>query len=389
MSVDFKLWPLIPGNEMTEALEWKTDVIQAIDGSEQRISLRSYPRVSYEADFTVTSKADAARLSFALNVGQDKLWGWPCWQERLSLTGKLLSGETTIDIDTTFSTFIDGGYALLWSGWGRYEIIEIGTVSPAGLNLARATTVDFGAGCALMPIRRVRITEQATRKDYPVSIATLFSVVANSVDSVTVDAPTSAMQYLGFDVIENAGLMPGQTRDRAIDRRLFVFDSEVGNYSIEAMGEYPIITSACRWLTMNPMASMAHRRWLYRRAGRCVPVWVPSWTHDINLAEPLDATNVVIAQEIGFAAFGMAQPTRTHLAFIDKGGHIMACREIIAAASDAGRDILTLDAAIPCTGYQATVSFLTLHRLAADRIELRWKRAGVADCNASMIEVAA
>jgi len=77
----------------------------------------------------------------------------------------------------------------------------------------------------------------------------------------------------------------------------------------------------------------------------------------------------------------------THIAAFSASGAFV-CRKITnAVAGSAGRENLTINAALGFTPV-SRISFLCLHRFAADRINLAWDRVGVADCRASMTGVA-
>lgn len=57
-----EILPIFAEDQITEKLEWKTDVLQNYDGSEQRIALRQRPRRQFIMDYTLTDEADRKLL---------------------------------------------------------------------------------------------------------------------------------------------------------------------------------------------------------------------------------------------------------------------------------------------------------------------------------------
>jgi hypothetical protein len=385
---DYLVWPWRPLVGMTESLEWLTDIIEAHDGTEQRIRVRQEPRQSFEAAFHIDDPAQLSKVRVALSAWQHRVWGWPCWHEALPLAATLPVASSSISIDTTTADFRDGGLAIIHQGASLYEVVEIGTVAPGSLALAEATAMEHPAGASVMPLRIAKMSAQARRDDHPVE-ASRYSVTMQVADNVELATEAAAMQYLGYDVLSDQLLMPGETMPRQIDRTLDVLDPGPGAWATFARTSYPLITTDHRWLIRNRAQAWAFRRWLHRRAGRLNPVWIPSRTHDLALAtQPTPAATTLQIKDVNYRNVGLNVPGMTHIAAFSANGSFV-CRQITAAtAGSAGRENLTINAALGFTDV-ARISFLCLHRFAADRISMTWDRVGVATCRASMTGIAA
>jgi hypothetical protein len=372
---------------MLENLEWLTDVIEAHDGTEQRVQVRQAPRQSFEASVALTDPHDLSRLHVALASWQHRLWGWPCWHEAVELSTSLPEGDSSIPLDTTTADFRNGGLAIILRSASLYEVVEISTVAAGSLTLASPTVMGHPAGAIVMPLRMARMRAQAKREDYPTERSG-FRVSMQVVDNVELSTVASAVQYMGYDVLSDPLLAPGETMPRQIDRAIEILDPGMGDWATTARTGYPLITTEHRWRLGDRARSWAFRRWLHRRAGRRNPTWVPSHTHDLELAaQPTAGATVLEVKDVNYRNVGLNTPGMTHIAAFSASGTFV-CRRITGAVEGtSGRENLTLDSALGFTGV-TRISFLSLHRFAADRVSLTWDRVGVAECRASMVGVA-
>ena len=387
--IEYRVFPWPPQTEMTETLDWLTDIITHVDGSEQRISTRLRPRQSFEVEVREDDPRIFSEMQLAISAGQGRLWGWPCWHEQQRLTDAVPAETVSVAVGAATADYRAGGLALLWLSPAAYEPVEIDAVGDGSISFTAPCVGDFPAGALIMPLRLANISPAVERYDAPADWQKI-NLTITCLDSVDLAADPSPVQYLGHDVLVDPQLVGDSGMKRAISRAMWTFDPSVGQWANEVMGAYPLITSEHSWQLFPASTSWAFRRWLHRRRGRCVPVWIPSRQHDLVAASTvLSGSTKLVVKDIGYREFGISQPTKQHLALVRADGSVV-CRQVTAAQAGTapGTEELTLNAA-PEASDVVRISFLSLHRLAADRIELRWKRAGAAECNASMIGGAA
>lgn len=388
--MSYLVWPWRPLVGMTESLEWMTDIIEAHAGSEQRIRVRQEPRQSFEASILLNDPLQLSKLRVAIAAWQHREWGWPCWHEAVKLAATLPAASSSIPVDTTAADFRAGGLAIVHTSPTAYEVVEVDTVAADSLALAEPTTLEHPAGASVMPLRMARMASQARRDDHPEKVrASRYSVTMQVVDNIELTTEAAALQYLGYDVLSDPLLMPGETMPRQIDRALDVIDPGPGAWATFARTDYPGVTTDHKWMLRTPAQAWAFRRWLHRRAGRLNPVWIPSRTHDLVLAaQPTAVATTIQVKDVNYRNVGLNIPGMTHIAAFAANGSFV-CRKITGAvAGSVGRENLTINAALGFTDV-TRISFLCLHRFAADRISLTWDRVGVATCRASMTGVAA
>jgi hypothetical protein len=389
MAESYLIWPWPPQQKVVESLEWLTDIIEAYAGDEQRIRLRSAPRQSFAVDIQTEDPVVLAAINMALTGWQDKLWGWGCWSEQQPLQNTLPAGSSAIDVDTRYGDFRVDAPVLIWASAGTFEVVDVAAVSAGSLTLADGTTTvqTYDPGTLVMPLRLVRMDDTATRTDHATKLARV-ALTLTSVDNVDLSGPPSAMQYLGHDVLDAPLRLSGKTMSRLIARSFQLLDPGQGDWLANARTDYPLITTDHRFRAASPAQAWALRQWLHRRAGRLSPVWIPSWREDLIPVGAVSAGDPVLTvHDVGYRNLGPSQPTKQHVAIMAANDSFV-CREIIGAeAGGFGQEVITLDAAIGFTDV-ARVSFLSLHRFAADRIELAWQRPGIYEIRAKMVGVA-
>jgi hypothetical protein len=105
------LWPFPAAQEITEVLEWRTDVLRARAG-EQRLALRSLPReiVTFRHRLDARGMARAAELARAGFAGD---WLVPLWHMAVQPDTDLAQGATEILLETTVSDFRAPGFVAI------------------------------------------------------------------------------------------------------------------------------------------------------------------------------------------------------------------------------------------------------------------------------------
>ena len=187
---------------------------------------------------------------------------------------------------------------------------------------------------------------------------------------------------------QERGLAVSRGRGREFSGKAYRFERGVWTSFHEyPYSDYPLIATDHRWRVSNRTEAWAFRKWLHRRSGMLNPVWIPSRTHDLALAaQPSPSATTLEIRDVNYHNVGLNVPGMTHIAAFASNGSFV-CRKITAAsAGSAGRENLTISAALGFTDV-ARISFLYLHRFAADRISLTWDRVGVAECRATMVGV--
>lgn len=160
----------------TETIEFKTDVMTATSGQEQRVQLRTKPR--YGAAFrVVTMEAkDSAAMDALLFGWQGRMFGVPWWPDASMLTAQATPGATSLQVDTTGrASFEAGGLVMLWADQHAWEALGVLTVASGSVALSSQVAGTWPVGTIVVPMRRGRMADVVDVED-PVNWASIFQV---------------------------------------------------------------------------------------------------------------------------------------------------------------------------------------------------------------------
>lgn len=383
--MDYPVWLWRPEADMVESLEWMTDIIEAHNGSEQRIQVRQEPRQSFAATVVLTDPIQMARVRSLLTSWHHKIWAWPCWHEAMPLSGAL-SGALSVSVDTENADWRIGGFALVLESPNKYQVLEVSSVESGILSFTSPLSSTYGAGSWVLPVRMARLSSRIDRQDY-VGNDLEYSVSVSILDNRELATEASPVQYLGYDVLTSSLLLSGTSTKRQIVRPLDTLDPGIGNWSVFSKNDFSSITTEHQWVLKTAAQCWGFRKWLHRRSGALRPIWVPSHVDDLKLAAtPTGSATTLQIYDAQYRTLGLNKTGTTHIAVFSASGGFV-CRQITGAAiGSAGRENITINTSLGFSD-ASKISFLSLCRFLGDRVSLKWNRAGAATCAASMVSV--
>jgi hypothetical protein len=361
------LWPFPAAQEITEVLEWRTDVLQSRAG-EQRIALRPRPReiVTFRHRLDALDMARAAELVRAGFTGD---WLVPLWHMALQPDTDLTQGATEIMIDTTLSDFHAGGLAAIGVDGGEAVLAEITAVQVDRLVLAEPLALQLPA--TFVAARRITVA--------PIRVGLLTSAVEiarrrQGEGTVTVsfllhDAPDLAAPvlptYLGRPVQTN----PSLTRrplTASLRRAVEYVDNGFGPVVVEPMRDVFERGESITLKAQGPTARHAMRRWLWSLRGRQASFWLPTWGYDLQLRAGMTSGSVLMR----VAPVTDIDSYTGRRIMLEMPG-TLRFRSITAAIADGLDHRLTISSNLGEPAPIGTkVHFLTAVRADADRIEI-------------------
>jgi hypothetical protein len=389
------VFPFAPhwSNDFTESLEWKTNVIRAYDGSEQRRSLRTKPRRNFSFVATLFGRSPA-RL-------ESMLWGWqnrqfaiPVWSDRTRLPNTQNAGDTSITLSTSSYSFAAGGMLILYANETSYEVAEIDTVSSGAILLKRPLGFTWPKGTSIIPIvlghmpTEVSITRHIDDK---LSANLQFSTSPDMTDPYMPDA-APATTYDGYEVLLRQPNWSGAL-DNTFGFEFGTVDGNTGPLAWLTTEKYPRLTRRYTWLFDSRNNILLFRQLLARLRGQAKPILIPTWHQDFVVTKDIGTTDdFVEVYDDGFQLLVGVDPTRSRLVLRLKDG-TMIFRKITGLSSpNPGRTSIKIDTQwgrqIKSTDIKA-LNLLVLMRLATDQVEIVWKSDSVATIDTSFISVPA
>jgi hypothetical protein len=352
-----------------ERLEWLTSVLRSRRGAEQRLGLRLAPRRALEASFVLTG-TDRALFDISVHrVGAGE-WYVPLYHQGQRLGAGLEAGATAIPVSTAHGGFAAPGAALLWTGPGDFEAVEVEGLDSGGLTLAEPLALPWPAGTRVLPLRRGRLSEQPTLRRLTDAVATaeVRFEITEAEDFPPLVMPTT---YGGFPVLETP---PDWTEDLSLAYERALVELDNGSGRRHVADSAPDITTTTQQHTWFLHGAAAHAEFyglLYALQGRHKALWLPSWGADLEPLE-LDTTGLVV-RWCGYTAYGGPREGRQDIRIELRDGTSLY-RRIVNTAETEGRDeYLTLNASVGSIAPETVrrISFMALSRLDTDSVEIQ------------------
>lgn len=391
-----RLFPFQPNwqSEVNEILEWKTDVIRARNGDEQRRQLRTVPRRSFE--YSILTAGEQASMLEAY------LWGWqseyfalPVWTDGTRLQSGVTSGAINLSLGSTAHLgFKADDHAVLFVSPKQFEVVSVLSVSPTGLMLSTGTLYPWPAGTKVMPVMlgHLGTSLQTSRHSGAVSVVGNISFTASGVDA---DANLPVLpQEAGYDGYEVYTKRPNW--QSAIDNT-FVADFDTVDTGTGAVNVYlksPVsrVVRPIEWMLKDRDQMTAFRGFLARLRGQQKTCWLPSWHDDFALAPNHVASSLNLrVKGTWFNGMVGVDPHRDRIMVTYANG-THEFRRIVTMASDYGTDttVLQLDSVLGTTvhvGDNLQLRLLLKCRLATDKIVIPWHTDSIATPKTSFTTV--
>lgn len=366
-------WP-VPADwtqPVEEALTWLTDVQHALDGSPTRMPLRAAPRRSFEFGI-VEDRRERRILENLVFDWSARIWALPIFTDITLLQSPLAASADRVAIDTTGLDFAVGSLAMLWASAERYDLIEVASIAPNEVVFARTFDRAWPAGTRIYPCRKARMVETPTLRRKNDRVVT-GRVRFECDEPCDWPAAAPATMYRGYPVLETR---PEESDDPSATfaRVLVVTDGEVGLIEVDDFSGLVYSRQSFAWLLQGRAARTAHRSLLYWLEGRTRALWVPTWTDDIQMVEPVTSSGqVLVVAAAGIARSLRQQAGRRHARIELSDGSVFHREVRTSTDLGDGREQITIDAAFGRTVAPGDVQrfcWMALCVLESDRIEI-------------------
>lgn len=366
-------------NNVTESLQWKTDVMQAYDGTEQRFQLKEFPRVVWEFTFDVND--DRRRLmENVLYAWGARIWALPVWVDIEHLTEALTVGATEIPLDSAGRDYHAGGIGVVIGNDGDYEAFEVDTVDTDRINLTRPLASGWPVGSRVYPARTARMMDPRGygrhTRNYVRGLARFMTV--EEIERTALDETL----YRDLPVMER---QPNWREAPEIDyaRKLATIDFGTGKDFVLDESDLAMPASSFRWTILDRDEANYFRSWLYARRGRAQGFWLPTWSDDLILADTVTATQLNIDfAYVGLVHFALGDVHRRDIRIELIDGTIFYRRVINPVAVDEATERMTMNAPLDQLITPAQVeriSWMNYVRLDTDSNEITWANAGMGE----------
>jgi hypothetical protein len=370
------VWSIPPNwaDGITETLEWMTGILASPIGAEQRFSMRTSPRRSFEMTFTVRGTTRTLFDMFVERVGGADIY-LPIWHDIRKLTVAASAGTSYLEVEAVESELHDDtAFFIQGANPWDYEIAEnAGSTGGTTLITGSALTRTWPVGTRIYPMQKCRIDAmpQANRKaDKAYQVRVKFSSVQDNPSQ----APITLSLYNGYFVLETE---PNDVNDLSYEYKRIIaeLDNQTGK---RARIQPNVAGQTVQQFTFFLKGRAKHafiRGFLYLLKGRRYPIWVPTFFEDFEVVANISIdSHSFDVKRCGFTSFEGPFRGREHiLIHLWSGARIY--KQVLSSAliGDGSTERITLssafDAALPMSAIRR-ISFLNLCRLDQDSIEI-------------------
>lgn len=344
------VFPFRPESPLRESLGFLTDILEKIDGSEQRIALRKNPRQSF--NYRVRLAEDDRRYFDNLMYDwQSRVFGVPIWTEPAFLTSAVVSGATTIPVDSTaYGSFKAGELCILFTDRFTFDALEIQTVNPTSLVLASPLNNGYAANTQVLPVMSAQ-TAASVRGSRHLNNLLESDVVFRNLNNDKNLADVSAFNSLNSKVLLDGPNAAERQMSETLERKLTEFDGQTGIFGINSVWTRGKRKSVKGFVTHSRQELWEVRQLLHALKGRQVSFYLPTFYDDIKAATaPQNASQDLVIENVGFVQFAQSRmPLRGILRLIKTDGTVLLRTVLSSTAIDTATEQISVDSAWPST----------------------------------------
>jgi hypothetical protein len=380
----------------TERLEFKTEVHEAYDSSEDRYIQRDAPRQVLSFNYVNMQKA-MGDIFHMLYANLRNLWGIPLPQFRQLIPD--LDESDYIPLSTAAHIAdLRVGFALIESAAG-FQVVEITAVGryiitqeeirdPETDEILQALETEYQEGfrltenitvsnASIMPLRICIIDGDASINTggFWSNSSVVFRVIAEDSPEHSGDVPA---QYQGEDIYFKPLLLDGSALEMTLMQHQNIVDADVGGFQQFTHWRKPRYLKPFKSVLKGWDLYSEYRRFLFRRMGRYQAFWMPLYEKHLNI---LNTANITTSLSTNTKY--LLEADRKHIAVKRKNG-MWTAHEITAKTGGS----LTVSPAINAHRNDIqTICYLGLHRFDADQIEFQFLGAQITQVTVPIVEL--
>ncbi len=377
-----------------ETLAWLTDIIEALDGREQRIALRKHPKQLFEVTYLLDSNT-RQRMQAILLDWMDNIFGFPLWHERLFLTSGTSVGATNFPVRNADQVdFRVGGLAAIITNDYTYDVINIAAVTATQITSVSPSLNAYPAGTRIVPLRTAILRRAVAGARTHVKVEEFkltFEVTDNNTGSVAGSTtPGFWTTYNSRVLFDDPNFIQGSMRQE-IQRKVYRIDNETGVVSQVSNWDRSKRSHEKGFVLRNRADIYTFRKLLTALRGRQKAVWIPTFIEDLTVVAQLNIGTLTMDIEAqDYVRFvGNRLPMKLfRITFTDGTSLIRSVVSSLTVSSTVER--LTLDTTWPATRLASEVSrvqFFELVRLDTDEVVINYPVIGQARCTVPLMRV--
>lgn len=357
----------------TESIGFKTDVFQSKNGSENRIPLKDKARQTLSFSSIAVLKEIAQHFNVQWG-GIRKNWAVPLFQEKQDVGN--VDGDV-ITCRTDIYSFYDGSLALLKNSTEQ-TLVEVATVESDSITLTAPVSM---TNAKLYPVRVCFISGDISRQISGIHASASITFIVIDEPEIATTAPA---QFLGNDLYFFCLTYSGDSMDATISQQQNIIDNEVGVIYQDTDWNFARYSKQYRAVVNTHDDLYAYREFLYRRQGKFRQFWLPSYEANLRQKSTGFVSSVLLVEADQYKQLAN---DRKHIAI--KSDDDWTAHSIIASALTSASTVqLTISPALSKNADTIQrISYLGLHRLDADSVDLNYQGAKIVEASVPILEI--
>lgn len=374
--------PFRPLEDVSESLEWKTNVIRA-KAKEQRIALRDAPRQAVDYEYMFEDRQ--VSLSRAMYYGwANRQFGIPIWFE-MEFVGTIIAGSTVISVNTSNVEYRVNYPAIIWVNDEEFEVLVVTAVNVGSIEVF-VGPINTYENAYVCPVRYGRTSSGISYKRGPhnlIKARTSFDIDRNT----DIGASIGLSTHDGLDVLTDVMYDIG-AGDERVQRNVTVIDNGLGIPVSDSLYTTTDETFSLGFVCLDRDELIRVRKWLHARKGKAKAFWLPTKSNDLqvvsNISAGEQAVNVVSIK------YPLYYTTRTiQIVLKNKSRYFL---NVLGGISSGNVDTLSLSTSIPVNMDIDDIDYINFMykvRLDTDRVEVKHGEAGYVTIRIPVKEVSA
>jgi len=383
-----------PQDNIIETLEWKTEILKAKDGTEQRIKVRQSPRQYFKLRLYLESDKINTWYDSMIHTWQKQAWLIPIWTEYVKHTTDIDHHDTVIVVDTTNADFRNDSKAIIWKSSTEYEVIVIDTKTDSQLNLGYSVLNSFTGDKYIIPVRTAYIISSSNKEKYNSEISFVDLIFAIYDNDISIDEYVPDMQYDGYVVLNIPAFMD-RTFTENSNADIIITDFETGIFKVESYSNFNFLTQTHNFLNDTKKECWDFRKFLYSLNGRQKTILIPTFRDDVIQTDNilvLDTSvkieNIDLAENMAFNSL------RIYIGFYFPNGTLII-RKITGISgpteSEPTKEQIDFDANLGLSFIvepeDCKICFVDKCRLASDSVEIQWPYTHRNECRTNFVRI--
>lgn len=388
------LMPMEYEAPVQETLSWLTDVITALDGKEQRISLRKNPRQIFDVQYRLTG-AERQLMQSLLMDWTNNSFGFPLWHEKMTLTASVSAGATVYNVATTADVDLRvGGLAVVLSDHNTFDVISIASITSTTITANDASVNGYAEGTTIMPMRTAQVLGVVPGRRHQNNLEEFrirFEVTDNDTGVLTGDV-SAYSTYNSRVLFDDCNVVDGAPMAENYTRRIHRIDNSTGKVSISSSWDRNKRSHQKGFVLRDRAEMITFRKMLTSIRGQQIAFYIPTFIEDLTVKATLAiGASTMDIENIEYERFVQSRLGKTifRITFTDGTSLI---RTITAATGvDSSTERLTTGTdtwpATRTVDEISRIEFYELVRFAADNVPITHPRIGLATARMPVIQV--